>query len=665
MTIQAPYRFVPLSSLVVLPDWATQVSQDVPFKDGICGELEVEISTHGKVCVGGEQEGSSTTSPSKVKFYRTPDNKPAIPSSSLKGMLRNVLEIATFSRFKQVEDQKLGVRDLKGTFYTNHIRNPKSGWLRFDNGKWKVYPCKFARLHQKDLIDYLDIPYHRWANDHNKTIMQRYSLIGICPSITFEENGKNTQGQVIAMPSTSRNAMNGKIIVTGQPGQFFRDNKKAKKYEFIFYDEFEPLTLSNEVISGFNQVYEDSVEWGYWRENLSASGVPVFYHCDSNDKVISLGLSMMYKLPYSNSIYDAIENTSDMHFDEVEQYDLADLIFGTIDNLGEKSLKGRVNIGLAFLQNQVNLDFTEPVVLNSPKPSYYPFYIQQGSQTSDEYNQLMKDDVKLSGWKRYPLKNEVIYSNADSRKVESILEYVPANTIFKTKIRFHNLKPIELGALLWCLDFGKRTQLRHNIGHGKPYGLGQIQLKVINSVLQFNDLEISKGIDLDKCVQNFIKYMTDESGNNFEQLEPIKALLRYATPNLESHLEYMKLTKSTNEFVEYKAPKKYKEKVVATFFGFSGVQGKKKIVIKLEDQEKLVNNILSKKPKNSQETDEIYLLAEIEKSSNTVAEDQKILIAKYLETRYKDQNKWKEQSSSNKAERKLYDQTQRIKRFLG
>lgn len=664
MTIQAPYRFVPLSNLVVLPDWAEQVSQDVPFKDGICGELQIEITTHGQVCVGGKQQKESDTSPTKVEFYKNPDRKPAIPGSSLKGMLRNVLEIATFSRFKQVEDQKLGVRDIRnaGNFYHSRIQNPEAGWLRFEDGIWKIYPCNFARLHHKDLIAALNLTYERWARNSNKTVRQRYNLIKLNPTICFIENGENTQGQVLATPSNARNAIQGNIVVTGQPGPFYKDNKKAKKYEFIFYDEFSALDIDSEVISGFHQIYEDTDEWMFWKEhsNQLPKGIPVFFHSDSGnkDKVISLGLSMMYKLPYENSTYGALRNTDSLHIDDLKSYDLADLIFGTID---ENSLRGRVNIGLASVCGNVDLKLTQAVVLNSPKATYYPFYITQNSQ-KNEFSQLMEEDVKLSGWKRYPIKNEKLYSNAESRKVESVLEVVPKNTLFKTKIRFHNLKPIELGALLWVIDFDQKSALRHSLGHGKPYGLGNVQLSLKQSRLRLNDLSQKTPTDLNFYRKAFIAYMNEQTGADFETLDPIKALLKYAKPNAEDHLDYMELA----NFAKYKDPKQYKDKVMSTFFEFNEFKVKKKIEVKdVNQQQKLVQDILATKPKNSQETDEIYILTKLENGSQTYTDEQRIMLAKHLEAEYIRLNKWIEQSSSNKAERKLFDQTNRIKRFLG
>ena len=32
--ITAPYNFVPLNKHIYLPDWADQISHDIPFEDG-------------------------------------------------------------------------------------------------------------------------------------------------------------------------------------------------------------------------------------------------------------------------------------------------------------------------------------------------------------------------------------------------------------------------------------------------------------------------------------------------------------------------------------------------------------------------------------------------------------------------------------------------------
>lgn len=536
MTIQAPYRFVPLSNLIVLPDWADKVSHDKPFKDGICGELEVTITTHGEVCVGGKQVVSSKQEAGKVEFYKTPDGKPAIPGSSLKGMLRNVLEIATFSRFKQVEDQKLGVRDISESngFYAKEIvsKPVQSGWLRFEKNEWCIYPCNFARVHQQSIIDYFNIKMNDW--EQLKSAKDRYKRLKICPLVKFEDTGDKKYLKTLANLSQNGD-LEGNLVVTGQPGAVFT-RKNAKKYEFIFFDhKAEALPISSKVMSEFRQIHEDSPEWKFWLAQLPQlkNGIPVFFHKDSAS-VVSLGLAMMYKLAYKNSIHDAINHTT-AHHTNIEQPDFADLIFGYFGEGDQQGLRGRVNIGQGSLQSQdVITSWTRATILSSPKPTYYPTYIRQDKK---DFNQLMENRVEVSGWKRYPIKPvEILPPSSKSQPTVQVkLETIPRDVIFSSKIRLHNLRPVELGALLWCIDFGARNDLFHGLGIGKPYGLGQVSLNVENSVLKRNNQESiqDNSVFLVACRLEFETYMNTvfkEAGldSTWQQSGEVQALIEYA-----------------------------------------------------------------------------------------------------------------------------------------
>ncbi|MDQ9021838.1 TIGR03986 family CRISPR-associated RAMP protein [Acinetobacter sichuanensis] len=562
MTIQAPYRFVPLSNLVVLPDWAEQVSHDKPFKDGICGELEIEIITHGKVCVGGIQTASSEQAAGRVYFYKTPDDKVAIPGSSLKGMLRNVLEIATFSRFKQVEDQKLGVRDISeaNNFYAQAIvNNTQAGWLKFENHQWVIYPCSFARVHQKDIVNYFDnLTYQQWRE--LKTVQQRYQRLGVCPTINYKDSGNKKYNKVLAELKVDGN-LSGSLVMTGQPGTFYQENNpnqppSAKKYEFVFYSKLqESLKIPTQVMSGFRQIHEETKEWKFWLEKLPtlAHGIPVFFHKDGQE-IKSLGLAMMYKLAYKNSIYDAINHTCNEHINSQQQEaDLADLIFGYLGENNQRGLRGRVNIGLASCTSEPPLSFTQATVLSGPKPTYYPHYIQQNNTRA--FNQLMQNSAKVSGWKRYPVKSvdfpELAPLVVQNTKVQVKLETVDQDTPFLAKIRLHNLRPVELGALLWCLDFGGRKDLRHNIGMGKPYGLGQISLSIHSSKLRLNHGQLvqDKNVFLQACRLEFENYMDQiiqqiKPNSRWKDTGEIKALLSYADPSNKLALDYLPTPKA-------------------------------------------------------------------------------------------------------------------------
>lgn len=579
MSLSAPYRFVPLSKLVLLPDWADQVSHDHPFKDGVCGELSINLRCDTPLCVGGEQDPSSKNAPGRVHFFRTPDNQLAIPGSSLKGMLRNVLEIASFARFKQVEDQWLGVRDIsdgKNFYSTSIVRTPvEAGWLNFKNGDWYVQPCEFSRLHQKDLIDWCKVKKYEWTN--KSKALERYKLIGLCPEIRFDmkamKNGKKLQ----AIPNKA-GKNEGRIIVTGQPGSAFDTSKTAKKYEFVFHTSAKNSTrISDDVIRGFRQIHSESDEWAYWQKELSSgglsSGIPVFFHSTATGSIKSMGLAMMYKLPYENSLHDAIRHTLTDHLDS-EHPDLSDLIFGFLGNDSNEGLRGRVNIGMATTQgDDLQTSWEGPVILNGPKPTFYPTYIRQdGKQTQ----QLMEKNSELSGWKRYPTKAlDIQYPTgkaAENLKTQVKLETVPDGTEFNFKVRIHNLRRVELGALLWSLDFGEKPECRHGLGMGRPFGFGQVALSITASKLRANDSSFICHQRPDTyfkiCRDEFDllmeQYLT-KADSSWSNCPPIKELQNLAQPvSNRHHLESLRYLPKAKNFVSFRKSENLQE-VIETF----------------------------------------------------------------------------------------------------
>lgn len=557
--VSAPYRFVPLSPLVVLPDWADRVSHDVPLADGLCGELRLTLTTHTPLCVGGAQDKATDREPGKVHFFRTPDGELAIPGSSIKGMLRNVLEIASFGRFSQVEDQRLGVRDISQSqnFYTREIlaRPVQAGWLSFINGVWQILPCSFSRIHQADLIRACSLSAETWKQAN--TIRKRYGLTGLDRTLRFNNEPMKNSKQMLGKPD-AEGAIEGTLVMSGQPGKPFDGGKSAKKYEFLFHHDNadKPLTVERDVMSGFLRIHEESDEWKFWNERLRSNaltqGIPVFFHRDGQT-VTSLGLSMMYKIPYRHSLHQAIRHTSNAHLDG-DSPDLAALIFGHLDNTPGASLRSRVNIGLASVTTTPQTGWTSPTVLNSPKPTFYPAYVRQ--KNDRDLCQLMQNDAELAGWKRYPTKPAQVLPPPEKSKptVQVQLETVPAGTAFRLAIRLHNLRPVELGALLWCLDFGGRPELRHGLGMGKPYGLGQVSLQIDDALLRHNDPSrdgASHDDLLMTCRDSFIDMMTQALSQSapeeksWETCGPIVALLDHARPSSRTtDLDYLPDPKS-------------------------------------------------------------------------------------------------------------------------
>ena len=495
--MQSPFRFIPIAPYVYQPEWTKQVSHDHPFKDGFNGEFQLTISAQSPICVGGKQIPASESAPGRVCFYKTPTGEYAIPGTSIKGMLRNVLKIASFGRMEQLEDQRLGVRDISKS-------KTFAGWLTFDNGQWQVTSCDYARVHQTEIIRHFNINDEFWKSKL-QSAQSRYNKLGGLQNVQFSQPHANKQGGKEAEKLGSGEC-SGILVVTGQPGadsDYTRRGGKKKEFVFYNYQSSNAEKVPMETMAAFMQVHEDSSEWKYWKPRVAqlgqqGLGVPVFFHKSPQGEISSMGLAYMYKLAYRNSLHGALNNSSRDHLDQ-SKIDLAELIFGRIDSSADRSrvddrdnssLRGRIGCSSALLQELLQTSIQQPTVLSSPKPTFYPAYIEQPNPEK-AYKTLMDSDARLAGWKRYPVKHSHDIPELDAKvkankKVQVELETLPAGANFSGKIRFHNLRLIELGALLWVIDFDRNDNYRHNIGAGKPFGFGQILLEARDFELQAN-----------------------------------------------------------------------------------------------------------------------------------------------------------------------------------
>ena len=570
MSVYAPYNFVPLSKWIYQPDWAAQVSHNLPFSDGISGSLELEIKAHSPILIGNDKQKQGTEAcPGEVNFFQLPDGRYAIPGTSIKGMLRNVLEIATYGKMLMVDDKWLSVRDLNGEFYRKHLSETlggnthrplaRAGWLQLtDNSEWQLTPCKYARVEQDDLINW-----GKTVGVHNpeqikikQNAIEKYNKFGHhhlkfdleSETIWPHQRGRIKLEYSKAQATLGKGAYQGEVIFTGQPtpntGQSGR-----KHMEFIFYnDSSTPKIVDETVMQAFLKIHEDSEEWKHWyKEVRRGVKVPVFYLENKVGKINSLGLAMMYRLPYKNSIGETIAHTNSDH-SNTEIFDLPELLFGTInDEKSQFSLKSRVSFGMAYLKNNAKVRRDLPTtILSGPKISYYPAYVQQkvGKQITGQnpdYKTYMDNDAEISGWKRYPINPrwEILPLSHDlkvTNKVKVNLYPLDTGARFKCNLNIHNLRPAELGALIWGLTWGNNPKLLHSLGMGKPLGLGQISIKIKEDHLSSTNPQVPVP-NRESCLKSFMELMetawlkaTNGKGT-WAESEQLTQLLAMANPD--------------------------------------------------------------------------------------------------------------------------------------
>ncbi len=187
------------------------------------------------------------------------------------------------------------------------------------------------------------------------------------------------------------------------------------------------------------------------------------------------------KIDYKYTIKDAIRQNI-----EPESLDLVQTIFGASKNNGALSLKGRVTVSHLRATEYYESNKIEQEILGEPKETYFPNYIKQThlKQKREKvisYKDLMADDAEISGWKFYPLQKGIGTNPPTTKNSDSATQFRPleAKTKFTGKIRYHNLRKAEIGALLSALTFhGQSDTHHHNIGMAKPLGYGEISLEI-------------------------------------------------------------------------------------------------------------------------------------------------------------------------------------------
>jgi len=573
--ITAPFNFVPLNEKVFFPSWAEDVSLDVPFEDGESGEIDITITAKSPIFIrdhSNDRENPSTE-------FCNCSGQYYIPGSSVKGMVRNVLEVMSFSKMSFFDDNTYAFRDLNNKKdYMSQMKPDKTfcGWLKKVGDNYVIEDCGIPGRIRLDKIDTICSTRFNDNFDEkeesNKTAEFKYQLFDDIDLPTTFTHKKNDNGRDIYIVGDDKK---GQIVFTGQPSKRKEGKEPSGKiYEFIFFESKAEIEVEKNIFENFLFAYFDkrttqpkeSLDWKYWKEKLNKKEkVPVFFQKDSDGKVKHFGLSYLYKLPYNYSIKNAIESISKDYFNS--RLDLAQTIFGYIDKDNQKSLKGRVQFSHFKADSKPPKFKSITTVLGSPRASYYPIYIKQDYEKNarmvedGEYNTLMDKDSKISGIKRYPIHQNIPNPKKYSKEEKSATTFIPLGDYdkeskfneftFSGKLRYHNLKEVELGAILSALTWhGNSDDFYHNIGMAKSLGFGKIKIDI--------SLDASKQIDL---LQKYEKLMESELNHAWIQSEQIKELFTMSNKNIniDSKLKYLILDpkESRDDFREKKNDKDY------------------------------------------------------------------------------------------------------------
>ncbi len=596
----APYNFVPLNETIVEVDRDEIPPFDKYHENRRTGWVEVEIETRTPLFIRGALNEGEVSSGKKSKdkpdFY-SPGGALGIPGSSLRGMVRNLVEIVSFGKFENVDDKRLYFRGLADK---SNLRKEYQGAMSsYDRKRNKsIYKFSAGVLRLKgDGVNYEIAS----SGGNFKQIYKDKAK-----KLVLDQGGTYSNFRFY-------NLKNQYLVVSGD-----MQNKK-RDWLIDFPKSNAPIIpVPREDVRN----YLDDITRAEEAPNLiqlAAKGVPCFYvkwrDAHGNDRV-SFGHTGMFRLAYRktigehvplpgfkidrkrltrlkeskipksalnglNSLMDKsfsktefqneLENLniegSDIHkiMAHASIIDIPEAIFGN-----EKTFAGRVFFEDAFLNKgeaDVLMGEGAPRILSSPKPTTFQHYLVQSGDNNRALNHY-NSPAAIRGHKLYWHKSGNNWRETDRQALEKHgPQYTRINPVrpgvrFTGRIRFENLSDVELGALLFALDLPKGCC--HKLGMGKPLGMGSVKitsrLYLSNrTTLRYTDLfsewRIDESDEIPGLKQAFGMHICKEIGetktkNPWEapRLRELKTMLHFETgARLESKNSYMSIS-PPNEF---------------------------------------------------------------------------------------------------------------------
>lgn len=527
--------------------------------------------------------------------FNSLNNKPCISGSTIRGLIRNIIENVTFGKFIDFQDKRLYFRGLADTtrLKNEYVKNMvvegsfntykfKAGILEKDGiNKYVIYPCKNVFRVKSEYIN----GNHIIINSGETPIKIGDSDI---KQVFYCLNDVNKTIAGIRQIESDTYNLPGYLISSGKFND--RANQSLKKNQWLVDKpaKNEKLSIPYQVVREYledsnrqskNLIFNADKKFkkkDY--NNLDPNDVNICffvtkYDKDGKEEVASFGSNGFFRLAYKLKLSDHLpEQLLNKNIT-----DLAEAIFGKLDSHSSRVFFEEVKSNKLITEVSAAENFYK--ILSKPSPTSFQHYLTQGKCSPGDMKHYNDNNVALRGYKMYwhdsekkweELNDDFIcrHSTQFMKKIKPIIK----DTQFSGCIRFENLTDIELGALLFAIDLPEK--LCHKIGMGKPLGLGSIRitpkLHLSNRVDRYKKLNNEWSQNLPESNGNgksitdfknkFADYILEKLGRKFdknnkelwlelwkeERLQQLQAMLYFETKLAESETSYMALGEFKN-----------------------------------------------------------------------------------------------------------------------
>lgn len=452
---RAPYNFVPLPEKMV-PAREALLDQDIYHENGLTGWIDCELETcsptyircmltddeHKKQGNKKPDELTDDDKKERARFfgYKTVKNRlqPVIPGSSLRGMIRSLVEIVSHGRMNWVGKEPTftfravaaksddPLRDPYQNILGRNGSNVQTGYLHYDRkaGEWYVQPALTPNeMGWRERTTYLKIK-ERWIGGKDIPGYVRFNSPDYHPQlhrVSFEVDSKRGRPPVVSQIGSREDYTHqGVLVCSGNMLETDTANQESprKSHALVLApnEKKQRLRIRPEAVrdykAGLTPFQQEELKaWGdgpgclpdpkdldpseentaifYTMKDGINLGPPVFYVVDRNE-VVYFGHSPNFRIPAR--LFGKQDAATPLDFvPEILRAnpspDLADAIFGWVEDGKEKKGLSGQRAGRVFFSDAQLVGNGDdiwyksapiiPHVLASPKPTTFQHYLVQ------------------------------------------------------------------------------------------------------------------------------------------------------------------------------------------------------------------------------------------------------------------------------------------------
>jgi len=499
------------------------------------------------------------------------DGEPALPASSLRGMVRSVFETVTNSCLAVFDaDRRLQYREMPR--YGNRVKANPGIVRQLANTKTEgeIEFCQAAQVGA----------YYEGRDSWKNTLGQKSNgdpwRTGDRAVARAERRGPRWLVREIAETKKELNPLKageeyleGWLKITGK-GEDTNKRNEALFLDPAIHGSEGKVSFSDQVQEDYNAVLKKQRELEDTPVKLGSKGlekgdlvwVDVQNGTSRARRVVRVQIP---RVPYKHTVGDLLR-TEHEHLLRCTDYDAlcpACRVFGWVRQIDKEkggktpppevrtAYASRVRFSHGVLQKENGRFNATLAILSSPKPTTTQFYLlkdgkpdgrvdydSRGAQLRGrKFYRHHGDEPSKHAGGEYEYKRVNDVEDDQNRAVRGVLS---EGVVFEFDLEFENLHPLELGGLLWSLTL--EEEMHHRLGYGKPLGFGSVKveitnLKVLNPVEWYGTTPgegwHDRTADKESWIAMFTQTMSDIYGDAFKgMLKELHALL--SDPMLEA-----------------------------------------------------------------------------------------------------------------------------------